>query len=53
MSQDSASLTRLDRSAKQAVISAGVDLALDKFDLSAPERFANSLPACSGVAQKG
>jgi len=25
----------------------GVDLALDKFDLSAPERFANSLPACS------
>ncbi|CAE7040244.1 unnamed protein product [Symbiodinium natans] len=25
----------------------GVDLALDKFDLSAPERFATSLPPCS------
>ena len=31
---------------------AGVDLALDKFDLSAPDRFANSLPPCSGASQK-
>ena len=30
--------------------SAGVDLALDKFDLSAPERF-NQLPACSRGSQ--
>jgi len=27
----------------------GVDLALDKFDLSAPEKFAASLPACSAA----
>ena len=33
---------------QRAEMPQGVDLNLDKFDLSKPERFAGSLPACSG-----